>query len=68
MPLALLASLADAGLLWGIRSFMGMLEHDSIFTIPEWIVVMVLLTALRLVFLVMKTRSCESFLFDTGID
>ena len=68
LPLALLASLADAGLLWGIRSFMGMLEHDSIFTIPEWIVVMVLLTALRLVFLVMKTRSCESFLFDTGMN
>ena len=61
-----MASLADAGLLWGIRSFMGLLEGDSVFTIPEWIVIMVLLTALRLLFLVMKTRSSESFLFDTG--
>ncbi|WP_290742506.1 ATP-binding cassette domain-containing protein [Fibrobacter sp. UBA4309] len=66
MPLALMASLADAGLLWGIRAFMDLLQGDSVFTIPEWLAVMVLLTALRLLFLVMKTRSSESFLFDTG--
>jgi ABC-type multidrug transport system fused ATPase/permease subunit len=66
LPLAFLASLADAGLLWGIRSFMDLLDHDSSFTIAEWTVAMILLAALRLLFVFWKTRSSESFLYDTG--
>ena len=65
-PLALLASLTDAAMLWGIRSFMDLLNHESAFTLMEWVVLMVLLSALRLVFLFCKTRSSDSFLYDTS--
>lgn len=61
-----MASLADAGLLWGIRSFMGLLEGSSPFTLWEWASLMALLAALRLVFMFAKARSSETFLFNTG--
>lgn len=61
-----MASLADAGLLWGIRSFMGLLEGSSPFTLWEWAGLMALLAALRLVFLFAKARNSETFLFNTG--
>ena len=66
LPLALLASLADAGLLWGIRSFMQLLTGESPFALWEWAAIMFLLAALRLVFMVTKTRSSETFLYTTG--
>lgn len=66
LPLAFMASLADAGLLWGIRSFMGLLEGSSPFTLWEWAGLMALLAALRLVFLFAKARNSETFLFNTG--
>jgi len=66
LPLALLASLADAGLLWGIRSFMQLLTGESPFALWEWATIMFLLAALRLVFMVTKTRSSETFLYTTG--
>lgn len=66
LPLALMASLADAGLLWGIRSFMGLLEGCSPFTLWEWAGLMALLAALRLVFMFAKARNSETFLFNTG--
>ena len=61
-----MASLADAGLLWGIRSFMGLLEGSSPFTLWEWAALMGLLAALRLVFMFAKARNSETFLFNTG--
>lgn len=61
-----MASLADAGLLWGIRSFMGLLEGSSPFTLWEWAGLMALLAALRLVFMFAKARNSETFLFNTG--
>ena len=61
-----MASLADAAMLWGIRSFMGLLSGDSPFALWEWAVLMVLLAALRLVFMFAKARSSETFLFNTG--
>lgn len=61
-----MASLADAGLLWGIRSFMGLLESSSPFTLWEWAGLMALLAALRLVFMFAKARNSETFLFNTG--
>ena len=61
-----MASLADAGLLWGIRSFMGLLEGSSPFTLWEWAGLMALLAALRLVFMFAKVRNSETFLFNTG--
>ena len=66
LPLAFMASLADAGLLWGIRSFMGLLEGSSPFTLWEWAGLMALLAALRLVFMFAKARNSETFLFNTG--
>ena len=61
-----MASLAGAGLLWGIRSFMGLLEGSSPFTLWEWAGLMALLAALRLVFMFAKARNSETFLFNTG--
>ena len=61
-----MASLADAGLLWGIRSFMGLLEGSSPFTLWEWAGLMALLAALRLAFMFAKARNSETFLFNTG--
>lgn len=61
-----MASLADAGLLWGIRSFMGLLEGSSPFSLWEWAGLMALLAALRLVFMFAKVRNSETFLFNTG--
>ncbi|WP_407444243.1 ATP-binding cassette domain-containing protein [Fibrobacter sp.] len=66
LPLALLASVADAAMLWGIRSFMDLLNSESVFTLAEWVAIMALLTTLRLLFLFAKTKSSESFLYDTG--
>ena len=61
-----MASIADAGMLWGIRSFMGLLEGSSPFTLWEWAGLMALLAALRLVFMFAKARNSETFLFNTG--
>lgn len=61
-----MASLADAGMLWGIRSFMGLLSGDSPFSLWEWAILMVLLAALRLMFMFAKVRNSETFLFNTG--
>lgn len=61
-----MASIADAGMLWGIRSFMGLLSGQSPFTLWEWAGLMALLAALRLVFMFAKARNSETFLFNTG--
>lgn len=66
MPVALLASAADAALLWGIRSFMKLLSGESFFTLWEWLLVMILLSVLRLVFLFWKTRQTESWTSSMG--
>ena len=61
-----MASIADAGMLWGIRSFMGLLSGQSPFSLWEWAALMGLLAALRLVFIFAKVRNSETFLFNTG--
>ena len=66
LPLALMASIADAGMLWGIRSFMGLLSGQSPFSLWEWAALMGLLAALRLAFMFAKVRNSETFLFNTG--
>ncbi len=67
LPLALFASLADAALLWGIRSFMDILNGKSAFSLWQWLAIMVILSALRLLFLYWKTRSSEAFLYKTSV-
>lgn len=66
LPVALLASGADAALLWGIRSFMELLSGASPFSMGEWVLVMVLLTALRFVFLFWKVRVSERWVYAVG--
>ncbi len=64
LPLAIASSAADGALLWGIRSFMELLSQESPFTLTEWVALMVLLTALRLIFLFAKVRQNETWIFQ----
>ncbi len=66
LPVALLASAADAALLWGIRSFMDILQGRPIFSLSAWLVLMVVLTALRFAFFAWKMNISEKWLFGTG--
>ncbi len=75
LPLALLASGADAAVLWGIRSFMDIVSaaapSNTLPNAPQtlslgmWIALMVGLTVLRLLFLYLKVRVSERWLYDT---
>lgn len=79
-PLALLASGADAAVLWGIRAFMDIVSgggaagenaagtpvaHPAL-SLPVWIGLMVLLTVIRLVSLYLKTKTSEGWLYNTS--
>ena len=66
LPVALLASAADAALLWGIRSFMGILQGESVFSLSGWLLLMLALTVLRFVFFVWKLNISEKWLYGTG--
>ena len=66
LPVALLASAADAALLWGVRSFMGILQGEAFFSLVLWLVLMVVLTALRFAFFAWKMNISEKWLFGAG--
>nr|AIF26086.1 putative ABC transporter [uncultured bacterium Ad_125_H07_contig2] len=66
LPVALLASAADAALLWGIRSFMDILQGKPFFSLSGWLVLMVILTALRFAFFAWKMNISEKWLFGVG--
>ena len=66
LPVALLASAADAAVLWGIRGFMDILSGENPLPLPGWIALMLLLAGLRLGFLTLKARIAESWIFSTG--
>jgi len=66
LPVALLASAADAALLWGIRSFMGILQGEAVFSLTLWLVLMVVLTALRFAFFAWKLNISEKWLLGAG--
>ena len=66
LPVALLASAADAALLWGIRSFMGILRGEALFSLTEWLLLMVLLTVLRFAFFFWKMNVSERWLHGAG--
>lgn len=65
-PLALLASGADAAVLWGIKSFMGILSGEAALSLYAWIALMVGLTLARLLFLYLKTKTSERWLYNTS--
>lgn len=66
LPVALLASAADAALLWGIRSFMGILQGEAEFSLVQWLGLMVILSVLRFAFFVWKMNVSEKWLFGVG--
>jgi ABC-type multidrug transport system fused ATPase/permease subunit len=66
LPVALLASAADAALLWGIRSFMEILQGEAVFSLMQWLILMVVLTTLRFAFFVWKMNISEKWLFGAG--
>ena len=66
LPVALLASAADAALLWGIRSFMEILQGEAVFSLIQWLVLMVVLTALRFAFFIWKMNISEKWLWGAG--
>ncbi|WP_233246347.1 MULTISPECIES: ATP-binding cassette domain-containing protein [unclassified Fibrobacter] len=65
-PLALLASGADAAILSGIKFFMEILSGESSEALSRWVILMVALTVLRLVFLFLKVRTSERWLYNTS--
>ena len=62
-----MASAADAGLLWGIRSFMQLLSGETPFALWEWALLMALIAALRQIFMFAKVRNSETFLYRTSL-
>ena len=66
LPLAIGASAADGALLWGIRSFMDLIGQNSPFTLGEWLLMMALLTLLRLIFVYLKIRQNDNWIYASG--
>jgi len=66
LPVALLASAADAAVLWGIRSFIDIVGGKSEISLAYWLVGMVLLALFRLVFLYGKSKVSESWLYKVS--
>lgn len=60
LPMALLASAADACVLFGIREFMNIVNGKEM-SIWQWILAMIVLILLRTIFLYSKTFISESF-------
>lgn len=61
--MALLASVADGAVLWGIRAFMEILSGEGALPLYGWLCLMLGLIFLRLVLLFLKVRISESWIF-----
>ena len=59
LPLALFASLADAAMLYGVRSFVQILTKTAVFSLGFWAIGMLLLIGLRFVLLVVRGNVME---------
>ena len=66
LPMALLASAADAAVLWGIRSFIDIVGGKSEIPLAYWLVGMVVLAMFRLIFLYGKSKVSESWLYKVS--
>ena len=66
LPVALLASAADAAVLWGIRSFIDIVGGKSEIPLAAWVGGMVVLALLRLVFLYGKSKVSEGWLYKVS--
>lgn len=63
LPVAILASAADAGVLWGVRSFIEIIGGKTDIPLLAWLAGMVALALLRLFFLLGKSRISENWLY-----
>ena len=66
LPMALLASAADAAVLWGIRAFIDIVNGKAEFPLAVWLGGMLLLAFFRLVFLYYKSRISETWLYGVS--
>ena len=66
LPMALLASAADAAVLWGIRSFIDIVGGKADIPLAAWVGGMVVLAMLRLVFLYGKSKVSEGWLYKVS--
>ena len=62
LPVAILASAADAGVLWGVRSFIEIIGGKTDIPLLAWLAGMVALALLRFFFLLGKSRISENWL------
>ena len=60
LPVALLASAADAGVLWGVRSFIEIIGGKTDVPLLAWLAGMIVLALLRLFFLFGKSKISEN--------
>jgi ABC-type multidrug transport system fused ATPase/permease subunit len=66
MPVALLASAADAAVLWGIRTFIDIVSDKTDIPLAFWLSGMLLLALIRLFFLYYKSKISESWLYGVS--
>ena len=66
LPMALLASAADAAVLWGIRAFIDIVGGVAKIPLVAWLLGMLLLALARLVFLYYKSKISESWLYGVS--
>lgn len=66
LPVAILASAADAGVLWGVRSFIEIIGGKTDVPLLAWLAGMIVLALLRLFFLFGKSKISENWLYGVS--
>ena len=66
LPMALLASAADAAVLWGIRSFIDIVGGKADIPLAVWVGGMVALALFRLIFMYGKSKVSEGWLYKVS--
>lgn len=66
LPMALLASAADAAVLWGVRSFIDIVGGKADIPLVAWVGGMVVLALFRLLFLYGKSKVSEGWLYKVS--
>ena len=66
LPMALLASAADAAVLWGIRSFIDIVGGKADIPLAAWVGGLVALAMCRLLFLYGKSKVSEGWLYKVS--
>ena len=66
-PSAILSTITDAALLFGIKSFVQILNQEISFTVFEWFICMILLSVLRFFFLKTRSAGAQSIFLKWGV-